>query len=312
MFRFLIPLITPASTSTPTSRDSFEWDGTKIVKFIGDETEVVIPEGTTVIGGFAFLDSILTSVVIPEGVTVIEGCAFWDCRSLTSVVIPDSVEEIGDRVFMGCTALKEWSISSAHPYYKTDGVGLLTKDGKKLLACLASVKEYRVPDGVTEIGNWIFSDYSSLTSVILPESLTVIGIMAFNGCESLTSVVIPEGVTVIGSSAFSFCNLTSVIIPDSVKEIGDGAFGGTPLLEWSVSSAHPYFKSDGVGLLTKDGKKLVACLASAKEYRIPEGVTEIQGNAFECCESLTSVTIPKSMKVIGDWAFQFYRYHWWS
>ena len=52
---------------------------------------------------------------------------------------------------------------------------------------------------------------------------------------------------------------------------------------------------------------LVACLASAKEYRIPEGVTEIQGNAFECCESLTSVTIPKSMKVIGDWAFQFCR-----
>ncbi len=70
--------------SNPTSRDSFEWDGTKITKFIGEETDVVIPDGTTVIKGNAFNGcSSLTSVVIPEGVKEIGNRAFDDCQKLT-------------------------------------------------------------------------------------------------------------------------------------------------------------------------------------------------------------------------------------
>ncbi len=61
-----------------TSRSSFKWDGTIIRKFIGKEKEVVIPEGATEIGNWAFKDcSSLTSVVIPEGVTEIGSKAFW-------------------------------------------------------------------------------------------------------------------------------------------------------------------------------------------------------------------------------------------
>ena len=76
----------------PTSRSSFEWDGTKIKKFIGKETEVVIPEGTTEIGWYAFEGcSSLKSVVIPFSVTVIGNSAFKDCTSLTSVLIPEGV-----------------------------------------------------------------------------------------------------------------------------------------------------------------------------------------------------------------------------
>ena len=45
MYRFLIPLAVFASTPQPTRWDSFMWDegGVKLLKFIGDETEVVIP-----------------------------------------------------------------------------------------------------------------------------------------------------------------------------------------------------------------------------------------------------------------------------
>ena len=92
--------------SDPTSRESFEWNGTKIKKFIGKETEVVIPEGTTEIGENAFRGcSSLTSVMIPETVTEIGDEAFSGCSSLTSVVIPESVTEIGYYAFSGCRSL---------------------------------------------------------------------------------------------------------------------------------------------------------------------------------------------------------------
>ena len=99
----MIPMTT---RSNPTSRDSFEWDGTKITKFIGNETDVVIPDDTTEIGEFVFYHrESLTSVVIPKGVTKIGRDAFQDCSSLTSVVIPESVTEIEDHAFYGCSSL---------------------------------------------------------------------------------------------------------------------------------------------------------------------------------------------------------------
>ena len=41
-------------------------------------------------------------VVIPDGVTEIGNYAFNICTSLTSITIPDSVTSIGDRGFRGC------------------------------------------------------------------------------------------------------------------------------------------------------------------------------------------------------------------
>lgn len=94
------------SLSNPTSRDSFEWNGTKITKFIGDETDVVIPDGVKVIGSGAFAGrKSLKSVVLPQSVTVIGSWAFSGCRSLTSIMIPESVAEIGTDAFDGCPNL---------------------------------------------------------------------------------------------------------------------------------------------------------------------------------------------------------------
>ena len=46
-----------------------------------------------------------TVIVIPEGVTTIGYWAFYDCTGLTSVTIPSSVTIIGDDTFEGCTGL---------------------------------------------------------------------------------------------------------------------------------------------------------------------------------------------------------------
>lgn len=46
-----------------------------------------------------------TNVVIPEGVTVIDKQAFEFCSSLISIEIPDSVKWISDQAFHRCTSL---------------------------------------------------------------------------------------------------------------------------------------------------------------------------------------------------------------
>ena len=86
------------------------------------ETEVVIPDGVTVIerrdernwwnceSVFADCKG-MTSVVIPNSVEKIGDSSFKGCDSLTNIVIPDSVKEIGSHAFEGCTDLTSVVIS---------------------------------------------------------------------------------------------------------------------------------------------------------------------------------------------------------
>ncbi|MBO4886451.1 MAG: leucine-rich repeat protein, partial [Clostridia bacterium] len=87
-------------------------NGMEISGVDNDVTMLVIPDGVTVIGDYAFDDcTSLTSVAIPDGVTSIGYRAFWNCGSLTNISIPDSVTSIGQYAFGGdhwywCGSLK--------------------------------------------------------------------------------------------------------------------------------------------------------------------------------------------------------------
>ncbi|MCI6830675.1 MAG: fibronectin type III domain-containing protein [Clostridiales bacterium] len=70
-----------------------------------------------------YYDSVIEKVVIKEGITSIGSYAFYDCESLESVTIPDSVTSIGDATFCFCynlpnvtvgngvTRIGEWAFS---------------------------------------------------------------------------------------------------------------------------------------------------------------------------------------------------------
>ncbi|MBQ0119346.1 MAG: leucine-rich repeat protein [Bacteroidales bacterium] len=167
-------------------------DDTIVTEYIGTATEIIIPNGITVIEEYAFYNcSGLTSITIPNSVTTIGERAFMYCSGLTSVVIPSSVTTIRDYAFSGCGGLSSVTI----------------------------------PNSVTTIGSNAFYNCSSLTSVTIGNSITTIGDYAFSGCGGLTSIIIPSSVTTIGRSAFYYCwGLTSVTIGNSVTMIEDNAF----------------------------------------------------------------------------------------
>ena len=87
--------------STFTLHDPPPWEAWK-----KEIKTIIIQEGVTTIGGFAFEEcEELISVAIPKSVTTIEGNAFLNCIKLKTVSIPKSVTKIGIGVFKGCTEL---------------------------------------------------------------------------------------------------------------------------------------------------------------------------------------------------------------
>ena len=195
-------------------------------------TDLVIPNGVTSIGNYAFECSSLTSVTIPNSVNSIGSNAFRGCGGLTSVTIPNSVTSIGEWAFGGCTNLTEIDVAADNPNYSSENGVLFNKD-KTTLVTYPGGKPgtYTIPNSVTNIGNYAFEYCSSLTSVTIPNSVTSIGSNAFYGCRGLASVTIGDSVTSIGDNAFYKCTaLTSVTIPNSVETIGYCAFWGCSAL----------------------------------------------------------------------------------
>jgi len=124
----------------------------------------------------------------------------------------------------------------------------------------------------------------------------------YNG--SSVHAAIPAGVTSIGYSAFWETSLTSVTIPASVTSIEDTAFGNcSSLTSITVDAQNPVYSSVEGVLFNKNRTVLIKCPGGKKgSFVIPAGVISIRDGAFSFT-SLTSVTIPTGVAIIGNNAF---------
>ena len=293
-------------------------------KHTGSGGDVVIPEGVTSIGRWAFAGSSLENVMIPQGVTSIGENAFYRCSSMKSVDIPTSVTDVGSYAFCECGSLSRVVIPES---VTSIGEGAFCgcnslADGDGFIIVRGVLYGYNgkggnaaIPDGITKICNQAFSGCSELTSITVPQSVTDIGEGAFHDCGGLAdkegfvivrgilfgyfgpggSIAIPKGVTRIDNAAFSGCSsLTSVTFPESLTEIGENAFECCDRL---TSIAIP------VGVKKIDDRAFFLC-SGLTSVDLPEGLTSIRGSAFNGCSNLTEVMIPESVTSIGNYAFQ--------
>ena len=146
---------------------------------------------------------------------------------------------------------------------------------------------------------------SSLKSVTITGGNILYG--AFSGCSGLTSVTIGNGVTSIGGGAFYDCSgLTEITLPfvgASAKIESDtyqyplGYIFGTRSYAGGVATTQRYY-----GYSTSSSAEDTYYIPSSLKYVTITGGNILYG-AFYNCNSLTSVTIPNSVKSIGSYAF---------
>lgn len=205
---------------------NFEWqdiseDTIAIKKYIGNESNVVIPEeinGKKVVAindeAFAGNEEII-SILLPSSLTSIGGNAFAHCTNLSNITLPNGLNSIGVAAFADCSSLSSIAIP--------EGVAVIEPSTFRNCSSLSAIT---IPDSVRSIGDSAFHGCRNLPSVTIPDGITSISSQTFSDCLKLTSLTIPDSVTSIGIAAFENCtNLKVLLIPAGVTDIGKSAFG---------------------------------------------------------------------------------------
>ena len=322
--------------------------GDNLTWMLYDNGDLVI-EGTGEMKEYAFVSMRdIKKVVVKEGVTSIGDFAFT-MTGLKNLSIPSSVTHIGNFGF--CSGLTSISVDSANPSFcDIDGV-LFSKDMSTLMRYPAQKQgDYIIPSGVSSIRESAFSYCIGLTSVTIPNSVTSIGSKAFtwDGISPIKSHL--ETIFFLGSppsisnSAFWAIIATAYYPADkgwtvdhmqncggkltwktkdvaqsgtwgnltwNLNEVGTLAISGSgEMNDFSLSSAEAWhaYDSDVKVVMLNPGVTSIGDYAFSncrflRSITIPDSVTTIGDGSFDCCSALTSVSIPDSVTSIGDYAF---------
>lgn len=237
----------PQDATGQTVYNPGEW----VIKYIGKEKEVVVPEGIKAIGDNAFSDcEVIVRVLLPKSLVWIGERAFSKCPNLKEVTIKDGLEKttfgiifadlpslekvnlpntlgcLSDRMFTNCPMLRTSNIPDKLNYIYPNP---FDHTSIKTLYLGAQV----IPRGIN------FRRTSELTEFFVSEENEKIIVRdnivySKNGKQLLVArkniegcFCVPEGVETIDSFAFAHCGrMTEIVFPSSLYEIGEYAFLG--------------------------------------------------------------------------------------
>ena len=273
--------------------------------------ELILPENLIKIGARAINGcSSLKAIALSEGVTTIEEATFARCSSLEEVKLPASLFQIEDNVFNVCGSLKSIEVAKNNQAFNSDEGILFDREMTTLIKYPAKKQNtsYSVPKSVERIRKYAFEKNEYLKEVILSEGLEEIEQQAFYNCTSLMNIKLPSSLIHIGTNAFYNNALTHITIPQNVEELEKQLFNECKQLQEIIVNANNkvYRSIDGV-LFDKAQRRLIDYPRGKKQttYAVPEGTYIIGERAFEGNPYLTSVTLPKSIIKVENYAFNY-------
>jgi len=289
--------------------------------------KIVIEQGVTYLGDWAFYRVCVDELVIPEGV---EETGYFCIRyspTLRTVTLPDSLKILNDFAISRNQELTTIHFGSG--LKKIGRAGLQNNSKLKSVVfpkSLVSINEQLhtpyYPDrdysnlglleGCTNLEEIDFGGVESipqrtcngtaLKKVTIPAKVTYIGEYAFLNNTSLSTVVFEEGTVCerIEKNAFLNCtSLESIVNGTAIKEIGKNAFSKTKLTEFEFSETNEVFaenlfittplKSARLGSHVSIVPKNIFAYTKLEEVYLSKGIKEIQEGAFTGCSNLKNI-----------------------
>ena len=276
-------------------------------------TGVKLHDQISTIKDRAFMDwsGLSGELLIPTGISTIGEFAFQNCTSLTSVTIPSNVTSIQNRAFYmnDPSELREIIIESGNQVLTMNNVF------NKLTSNSTSLYLGR------NISGYTFDGFSNLKNISIGEEITTIPNNMFANCNNITGVTFESATPpTIGTGCFSESAIKNVIatVPNeslnSYRENDNYMFVSYDLIDPLVKTVEGVeykvifgktesddrivvtgCKPDGNGNLTIEAEIEI----DGKTYL----VTSIAPDAFKENTNIVSVTVPSTIKEIGESAF---------
>ena len=231
---------------------------------------------------------------IPEGIEEIDSKAFWNRPHLKEVDIPYTVEWYTDHPYSNdvmrhaprdlkvnywnwpypenCIRSDELEADIAEGWIDEYGA-VYSKDRKRLLVC-ADVKNYKIKEGTEHVDRLAFIGCNKLECLYFPYTLPE---------ESFDAIL--GGTDTVGA----MCFWDSPYVPEELDP------------NWSWADDEVFIDEHNV-VYTKDRKRLLYARTGLKEayYVVPDGTLTICDQAFIFHDGYLVLSLPPSIKVIGD------------
>lgn len=314
-----------------------------------DQAEhMVISKGITAIGAGQFKNCPnLLDVAIPNSVTSIGEYAFDGCGKLKDVNYAGTNKEwgqvqVGTQAFpaasgvnymnMGVSGQVNWEFDTATRTLSLSGEGTMDDyaapartraAGRPWDAVADEIEKVDIGNGVANIGDYAFANCGSLASVTIRNSGTSVGTTPFFGCTGLKDVYF-YGTEAQWSQATGVGDVFVGIDPAPTVHFVSGGgkyvynkmaqtlmiLGSGSMEDFSIATKRPWdaYKSEIKNIIVQEGVTSIGINAfqecnSLASVTLPKTLTEIKRNAFDSCAALKNVTIPSGVTAIGNYAF---------
>ena len=267
-------------------------------------SQLTLPNTLKSIGRYAFYkNNYLETVSIGDGISKIGEYAFSECAKLTDFVALGVVEIIEECTFGGDTALETVQLN---------GVKKICDAAFYNNTALVSIDL----STVLEVGYCAFENCTSLKELNLLE-VVILDDGAFRNNQSVTKVVMPK-VEVIGIEALSNLSVSTITLPNTVHEVRPMAFynnknqtsftyqNETELVETYEINDYMLISNGVLYTKTVNNKYLLSSYPTGKTdttYEVINKVVRIEYAAAENNPYLEKVTLPETLKLIGNRAF---------